>query len=167
MYTYFAESDLLPHDWSFVAWSSKSPVRITHKDGFESASFRLLEVDQSISIPKDFSRQAAGQDSSSEDVNDIQGFDGADSVGPLPEGGEGTPGFDGPESGDGTPGFDGPEGGDNFSGFDGTVNGGEKLAVENEDTGSQYQLSVYLENSEAEKRIYSENIIGINSTTLL
>ena len=30
MYTHYTSDDLLPHDWSLVAWASQSPVRIDY-----------------------------------------------------------------------------------------------------------------------------------------
>ena len=53
-YTQYSEDDILPHDWSLVVWAEKSPVKIEHKDGFESSSFRNLSPDPTIPIPTDF-----------------------------------------------------------------------------------------------------------------
>ena len=55
IYTRFGDKDVLPHDWSLVAWSEKSQVKISHKGGFENRQFRNLESDPSIQVPRNFS----------------------------------------------------------------------------------------------------------------
>lgn len=50
---------MLPHDWSLVAWSEKSPITIEHTDGFKSGSFRNLAADPSIPVPANFTEPPA------------------------------------------------------------------------------------------------------------
>ena len=54
VYTHFREDDLLPHDWSVVAWTEKSLVNIRHKDGIQSGSFFNLSLDPEAPIPEEF-----------------------------------------------------------------------------------------------------------------
>ena len=54
VYTNFVEDDLLPHDWSVVAWTEKELVNIRHKDGMPSGSFFNLELDPETPIPENF-----------------------------------------------------------------------------------------------------------------
>ena len=39
IYTTWLEEDVMPHDWSIVAWSEQESISIKHADGLQSSSF--------------------------------------------------------------------------------------------------------------------------------
>ena len=45
VYTTWLEEDVMPHDWSVVAWAEIESISIRHADGLESSSFFNLDLD--------------------------------------------------------------------------------------------------------------------------
>lgn len=50
----FGEADMVPHDWSVVAWAKDMPVQIYHEAGRQSDTFRLLKDADQTDLPQDF-----------------------------------------------------------------------------------------------------------------
>lgn len=69
VYTTFSEDDLMPHDWSLVAWAEQEAVFIVHEDGLQSASFRYLERDDEIPAPQNFANSTDTENNEKPDAN--------------------------------------------------------------------------------------------------
>ena len=54
IYTTFGENDIMPRDWSLVAWADKEPIQITHGGGLESGSFFNVDLDADMELPQNF-----------------------------------------------------------------------------------------------------------------
>ena len=51
VYSTWGEKDVMPKDWSLVAWSDKEKIEIKHAGGFESSSFNNTDLDVNITLP--------------------------------------------------------------------------------------------------------------------
>ena len=53
---YWAPEDLMPHDFSIVAWSEKEYLTLEHVSGDqkESTNFPTFEADPAVELPKEF-----------------------------------------------------------------------------------------------------------------
>ena len=64
VYTVWGKTDVMPRDWSVVAWAEQESISIRHKDGLESGSFFNRDLNPDITIPQDFVDNGVGDHSS-------------------------------------------------------------------------------------------------------